>query len=418
MTFKYLLLAGLLISLSNVAYSTTYVVFRYDDFAADKPGVRERDIERMRVWEAEKAVDSLFEKHGVPYVIAIIPKLNGTWLAEDIEKAEFLKQGVAAGRIEVAQHGLSHTNHAKPRHRYAEFRERPYEAQLMDILEGKRILCKGCGISKIATFVPPWNAWDSHTARALKKAGFRILSAMRYHYCDSVKGLTVIPRTGGLFQLELIMEKTELAQDSIVVVLYHPYDLVQFAGKESCFGIERSGRVLEKLSRFPNVEVLTLSQLADRRDDLTAERFREAVVLFKLRDFWSNNESINLLPEHLLPGADMEGFYLSAAEYSKSLWYWRTITTAFAAGLFIIGLCVRRLLRSILSAKWGFRLDVIASLVFFLSVLKEIQIVNKGYHMTAISAVPAFVAGSFLIGLILRVAEKASAARLVRIFRR
>jgi len=304
---------------------------------------------------------------------------------------------------------LSHVNRVdNPKHRLGEFRERPYERQLADILEGREILYESCGISNITTFVPPWHGWDSFTARALKEAGFSILSDRRFYHCKSLEGLTVIPRTAGLFELEWIVNEGHLPQDGIIIVLYHPQDIIEFSGTEHCFGVEPFGKLLRKLSLLPDVQVLTLAQLAEKRDDLTIERFRKAVKVYRLRDFWTGLlpkclfPGVDRVPNLSLPGAEKHAFYLSAAEYSKSLWFWRTVTAAFALGVFILGLIIRRFLGSILASTWRFRVDVIATLLFFSSILKEAQIIHKGYNMTAKSAIPAFLTGSFLIALILR----------------
>jgi len=192
----------------TLATGSTYVVFRYDDLSADQPGVRESNVLRRQIWEAEQDVDTLFEKYGMPYVISIIPKANSKYggttspndyvsFADDPEKVEFIKRGLRQGRIEVAQHGLSHINHVRAynrRHRHGEFRERDYESQLKDIEEGKRILTKICGFTDVVSFVPPWHGWDSNTAKALKESGFRVLSSNRFFFSrqfTSGSGITI-----------------------------------------------------------------------------------------------------------------------------------------------------------------------------------------------------------------------------------
>ena len=165
------------------AWSTTYVVFRYDDFTGDRAVVRSNYKERKQLWEVEQSVDKLLEKYEVTYVISIIANLESRLgflvgplgekvsFEEDLDKVEFIKRAVQAGKVEVAQHGPSHTNNVKRNQRHGEFRECAFDIQLREIVEGKRMLLESCGLSDISTFVPPWNGWDRHTARALKKAG-------------------------------------------------------------------------------------------------------------------------------------------------------------------------------------------------------------------------------------------------------
>jgi len=377
-----------------------YVVFRYDDFTADKPGAREADNIRMRLWEAEQAVDSLFERYDIPYVFAIIPRANGTSLAEDPEKIEFIRRAIASGRIEVAQHGLSHVNHAKANHLPGEFRERDYKSQLRDIVRGREILLNACNLHDISTFVPPWNGWTGDTARILKKLGFKILSADRYYYYKSAKGLKVIPFTTFLENLESMVDQHRLPEEGIIVVLYHPYDIVRFPGTKGSYylGVERFEKLLQKLSAMQQVKVVTLQQLANGVEGLTIERYRAANSLRRQRSFWAK-----LLPRHLWPGTEKQGVYLAQEEYSQTLRYWKVATAGLIAGLFMMGLLVRHLLSLVLAAKWCFRIDVLATLLFCLSVIAELRLMQRGYHITVIRAIPGFFGSSFLIALILRV---------------
>lgn len=395
------LLVFAILLISPSAVGSTYIVFRYDDFSADQPGVRQTDALRRQIWQAEQKIDSLFEKYDMSYVIAIIPKANGTSFTEDPEKIELIKQGITAGRIDVAQHGFSHTNHAPQGHIRGEFRERGYKSQLRDITSGKEILCSSCDLVNITTFVPPYNSWDDNTATILKQTGFTILSADRFFYYKSAKGLTVIPCTTRLQKLETVVNEGSLPEKGVMVVLYHPEDIIKLAGREDYFfGIVRFDRLLDKLSVMPNIKVVTLQRLAQKCSDLTIERYHRANKLYGHRYFWKK-----LLPKHLWPGEQNHEFYLSLDEYSKSLLHWRAAAAGLAIGLFMIGLCIRYLLSLILTTRWRFWIDIIASLLFFLSVLKEIQVIHKGYHITAISAIPAFLMGSFVLTLLVQTAR-------------
>lgn len=386
-------------------WATTYIVFRYDDFSADKPGMRGSNEERRRIWKAEQETDSLFVKYGLEYVIAIIPKANETSFEQDREKAEFIKSGISASRIEVAQHGFSHTNYAPLMHIKGEFRERNYECQLRDITMGKKILCSSCDLENISTFVPPYNGWDSNTATILEQTGFTILSADRFLYYKSVKGLTIIPWTASLQELESVVNEGRLPHDGIIVVLFHPREIAKLEGREDYkgyyFGIDRFDKLLFRISKMPEVQIVTLEHLPQKCTDLTLERYRMANQLLRQRYFWKS-----LLPEHLLPGVKKHEFYLSLVEYSKSLLPWRVAAICLVIVLFVVGLIIRRFFSLILAAKWRFRADVIATLLFSLSALKEIQIIHKGWHITAISAIPAFLTASFVLALLLQAVKR------------
>ena len=224
------------------------VVFRYDDLSGDKLGERENDPERRRIFEAERSVDSLFDKFGFPYVVAVIPKRSDNSFAEDPEKITFIKNAVQMGRIEVAQHGFAHINHAEENHRKGEFRERNFDTQLHDIEAGKEILCKSCQVPNITTFVPPWNAWDDNTAKALVESGFSILSADRSYYGKMAAKLTIVPFTAQLWELESLLNCGDMPDSSVIVVLYHPPQIVRFSGQEErYFGLERFENLLRTL---------------------------------------------------------------------------------------------------------------------------------------------------------------------------
>ncbi len=390
---------------------TTYIVFRYDDFSADQRGDRETNALKRRIWETEQCVDALFEKYNMPYVISIIPKSNLNYngatsadgmvsFLEDREKIEFIKQAAQAGRIEVAQHGFSHTNAINTtNHRPGEFRERDYESQFKDILEGRKILQKAVESADISTFVPPWNAWTDDTAKILKKLGFKILSADRHYYYKSAKGLKIIPYTVVPQELELMVVQKLLPEQGIIVVCYHPFEIVSLPGElgSHYFGIERLEKLLQKLSTMHNVKVVTFTQLAEKCEDLTFERYKKANKMWRQRAFWAK-----LLPPHLWPGVDNQKIYLTGDEYSRTLSYWQAATVTFVAGLFITGLLVRYLLSSVLSAKWCFRIDVLATLLFCLSIIAEFRLWQRGYHTTGIRAIPLFFSISFVIVLVLQ----------------
>jgi len=395
----------------NLANGRLYVVFRYDDLSADKLGDRETDTTRMRIWEAEKAVDGLFEKYGMSYVIAIIPNhaRDGETFSfeEDQEKIDFIRRAVQAARVEVAQHGFSHINVVSSNHRQAEFRERDYKSQLRDIARGREILLNACNMYDISTFVPPWNGWTGDTARILKKLGFKILSTDRYYYYKSAIGLTVIPYTTFLGDFESMVNQHRLPEEGIIVVLYHSYDTVRFPGTQGSyyFGVERFEKLLQKLSAMQQVKVVTLQQLANGVEGLTIERYRAANSLRRQRSFWAK-----LLPRHLWLGTEKQGVYLAQEEYSQLLWQWRAMTAGLIAALFIMGLLVRYLFRFVFAPKWRYRIDLLAVLLFCLSILAELRLIQRGYHMTGIRAIPAFFCVSFLIGLILRIFRKTTPA--------
>lgn len=407
-----------LLLISRSGLNAAYIVFRYDDLTADQQGVRETNLLRSQIWTAEQNMDALFAQYDMPYVVAIIPRANHDYggvrsaggvvsFAEDEEKIAFIKRALAAGRIEVAQHGFSHSNVVAPSGRPGEFRERDYQSQLRDITQGREILMNACNLSEISTFVPPWNAWTDETAKSLKQAGFKILSADRHYYYESADSLAVIPFTATLSELESMVREQSLPEESILVVLYHPFEIVEFPEPLSgyYFGLRRFSDLLRELSVMPQVKVVTLQQLAEGAVDLSIERYRAANSLGRLRAFWSR-----LLPEHLLPGAGKQQLYLARAAYLHMLRYWRAITTGALVGLLMMGVAVRYLLGLVVPDKWRLRIDVFMTIVLCLAVVAELRLLERGYHITGIRAIPFFIGVSFVAALLLRILKQSKTA--------
>lgn len=395
------LLATLLIQ--HRAGGTTYIIFRYDDFAGDAPGIREADVFRRQIWEAEQAVDRLFQRYGFSYTIAIIPNRNGVPLGADAEKTEFIKNAVSAGKVEVAQHGFTHTSHAGVNHRPGEFRDRDYQSQFQDIKRGREILLSALGLNDIDVFVPPWNGWTYDTGKVVEELGFKIFSADCYYYYDSIKKIVSIPYTSGLQGLESMLGSNGLRDGSVVVVLYHPRQIVKFPGEDGSryFGIERFDKLLQTLSVLPNVEVGTLSSLCGKSTDFTAERYFFSNRMYRLQSFW-----VSLLPSRLLPGGGQNLAYLSVQEYSQIIRPWYYLTAAFIGVIAAAGFLFRLFSGWRLSAKWRVRMYIFAAILLFISILAELRLLQRGYHMTGIRMIPALLGGGFLLGFFLDLVKK------------
>lgn len=395
------------------AQGTLRVVFRYDDFAGDQPGVREQDSLRRAIWDAERGMDSLFAARDMPYVIAIIPHATAGFggvgqgghavsFGEDTEKAEFIRNVLHAGRVEVAQHGYSHRNWAGKNHKSGEFRERSFADQRQDLGRGREILLDACQLCEVRTFVPPWNGWDDNTGRALRELGFQVLSGDRYYYYESARDLTIIPYTVVPDELAGMLSEGAYPQGGVIVVCLHPYEIVEFpaAFQRYYFGLERLEQVLTRLAGVPDVKVVTFQQLLQEEPQLSTDRFRAANQLWQQRVFWSR-----LLPGHWQPGTGSKGLYLSQADYSSKVWFWRMAALALILAVMLLGFLVRRLCVRRLGHAQAFAMDLLASSLLVIALLGEARLVERGYQMTALRAIPAFFSIPFVAGLVQRGAE-------------
>ncbi len=403
---KIVRLAMCLVLLATVSSrGKTYVIFRYDDLAADAPGVRDSDTGRRDVFEAEKAVDGLFLRFGFPYVVAIIPAGHSEYaqsqsrstelsFGDDPEKGMFLRQAIVAQRVEIAQHGYRHDNHVKEGHRPAEFRERSFEQQLEDINAGKAILQQALDGCAVETFVPPWNGWNSDTFAALKSAGFKTLSADCRYSARALEDLAVVPFTCQLWELESLLDEVPPDRDSIIVILYHPPQIASTGvDKTRFFGVLRFEKLLEKISQTPSVEVTTFAGLLSKDIDLSKRRYQVAHDLDRLKSFWDK-----LLPSHLMPGQSCRFEYVEAEVYAKHVRHWRLLTAAFVAGLVLAGAIVGGLMSWIIGRIGLYILIPLALGGLAASILKEVSLIERGYHVTGISAIPGLVAIGVLAG--------------------
>lgn len=119
-----------------------------------------------------------FADAGLPVSYQIIPE---TFTGEC---AEFLlaEMARAPGSFDLGQHGLRHQMIVRGKVVYYEFGpERSFAQQLEDILAGQAILRErlGEGVA-LEVFTPPRHRYDRNTLKAIRQAGYRVLSASSY----------------------------------------------------------------------------------------------------------------------------------------------------------------------------------------------------------------------------------------------
>ena len=148
--------------------------------------------------------------------------VTASWVAETGERIPFhqrfpeqtavLRQAVAAGLVEIANHGLTHcveTNRAflpRPfesnRKYHREFWEWvPAEVHHAHVKQAQDILQQAFA-TEVVTFVPPGNVWTEETEKAAAAAGLRYLTAADHALPSETKrnGLTFVSeRTTTLF---------------------------------------------------------------------------------------------------------------------------------------------------------------------------------------------------------------------------
>ncbi len=311
----------------------TYVIFRYDDFSADPNGIR--TPLREQVWQGEQKADAFFAKYHFPHVLAVVPGSVAVneypgWVGgaefsveQDPEKVLWLRRAVQEGRVEAAQHGFCHQRNTAAGHSPGEFREISYERQLQKLQEGKAILMRALEGRRPTVFIPPFNAWDGNTTRALRQEGFSVLFMNRAYFYESMKGLNILPQAFGLRKLEKMSDSDllSLPDGSVLAILYHPVDLAVFpdsiktGAANQYFSPERFDRLLSRLSRMPGIEVTTPSRLLQQGQDLSWRRYWKAYKINQIYHFWSK-----ILPQRFCPGSTQSYAYLTSRQYTLVLW--------------------------------------------------------------------------------------------------
>lgn len=127
-----------------------------------------RDDDAIESTPALSRLLALCERFGVPVTLAVIPAHTGRPLAE------FAAQRPS---IEVALHGWSHDNHARPDEKKQELgSHRSQEVVLGELRRGVGLLRKLFGDGFVPVLVPPWNRIDEKLLPHLAEIGIEALS--------------------------------------------------------------------------------------------------------------------------------------------------------------------------------------------------------------------------------------------------
>ncbi len=166
-----------------------YLIVRYDDYA---PRVAENQAHQGI--ELERRLFELFDRYDAKLVVGVIPEpvsgdidgydpyvADADWLSRPEDPwVVLLREYVDLGVVEPALHGYQHNRRTPAGHRPGEFAAQPYEWQRDELEKGRAKVAATVGRS-VDVFVPPWNAWDANTARALSELGIPWLSPDLHH---------------------------------------------------------------------------------------------------------------------------------------------------------------------------------------------------------------------------------------------
>ena len=369
----------------SMASGRAYLVFRYDDYSPDLPGHRAENAVRGHIWQAEQQMDAVFASCGMPYVIGVLPSLtpktmrdygkegdfvgSSICLSDDSEKTALLRQAIAAGRVQIAQHGFTHVNYGAVSGRYSEFVGRSFRQQLDDISAGRTILCQTLGLETVEVFIPPFNSWNGDTARALEQAGFTVLSGGFYDYDRAADGLVHIPFTVEPEELGALLDEP-IPDEAVIVVMCHPYTFVPIPGFEAKYiGMAAFGELVGRIAGRPELEVLTFRQLQERTR-LDSRRFRMVQGIVENRFRWGK-----ILPQYKSESPPFGGYYLSISAYRSLATHWWLLTCAAVLIGAAAGFLGGRFLCGFMSGPAGLLLSGYA-------VFKMVHVQSQGFHVS------------------------------------
>lgn len=181
------------------------IVFRYDDFRLVNDSTNEKVIR-------------LLHKYNIPVVLGVIPcDVNEDFVMDkNYRFLDYMRNAVHDGSVEIALHGLNHRKMTP----YGEFKGLSLEEQTRRVKKGKQLL-DSIFNDNLMTFIPPWNAHDENTVKALKTNKVYIVSSS----INDIWSETVFyPESTDNFNELDILAKNNTTLGGIIVIMLHPTD--------------------------------------------------------------------------------------------------------------------------------------------------------------------------------------------------
>jgi hypothetical protein len=246
--------------------ATITVGLRYDDCSALSPAI------------LEDSILAVCARTGTPVTFGVVPAIG----IGDNRKSEpvgdstlppgrkrSLKAAREAGILDIALHGYAHR--AATSDRRGEFIGVTQARQTELIRLGLREIESFAG--PVSTFIPPWNAYDAATLKALQANGFRTLSGDLAGIAKPGIPLRYVPATCLIPDLRDAVLAARRSGGGTVVAYFHPYEFTDFDPKRGSFSFADFAADLEWLAAQPDVRTATLAEIG-RLPDASAADYR------------------------------------------------------------------------------------------------------------------------------------------------
>lgn len=382
------------------ANANCYLIVRYDDYFP-----RDEDARVQLGIEFEHRLFELFQSNNAQLVVGVVPFPSATapslvrnpkdanpnrdWLSRpDDPWVLLLRRYVEAGAVEPALHGYTHDQRTPPGHRPGEFATQSADWQLSSLREGRDAM--SAALSRpIRVFVPPWNAWDAATSRALLELGFEWCSADFHHGNPADNALRSIPQCAADPAAVLPMLELEQPDGTVVVLTTHPFDFDDADGQRYFGDLQK---LLAAIEADPVWRCVGFMELPDPTT-VTNERLDRAIAWYQVRE----RAADTILMKEVVPD--------EAAAYYPMSWFAERITRlrvlfwsaiALTAGLaaMLVRLVARIALRG-RAARVLASVAAIGALAFLAYGAQEIA--GRGYHVRGIRwQAVAFASGAAL----------------------
>lgn len=303
------------------------VVFRFDDYSS------------LSSTEFEVKLINTFRKYNAACTFGVIPYActgdEHDTRPQDVvpltlKKAAILKNAVKEGILEVALHGYSHqTIRKKTDFDYTEFSGLDFNSQVKKIAIGKNYLEEMLDI-KIATFIPPWNTYDSNTIRAIEKLGFKCFSANESVEAIKSSLLKYVPVTCDLFELRHTVELARRVPDRqpVIVVLFHEYDFLEIDKEMGRLSYKEFLEIMAWITSQQNIHIRTIEQTTMLVNDMNALRFNNNISFGKLTSL--------IPPLKLFDSMYPAGVFLSSNAANKMRYRCGVLLSLFYFSIFLV----------------------------------------------------------------------------------
>jgi peptidoglycan/xylan/chitin deacetylase (PgdA/CDA1 family) len=231
------------------------VGLRYDDCAATSPE------------DLEKRILAVCARNRIPITFGVVPAIGAgdnhdPAPAGNIPLPQSRKDMLAAAReqgvLEIALHGYAHRT--ARRGMRSEFSGVPETEQKETLARGKAELEAFAG--PVHTFIPPWNSYDAGTLAALAADGFTVLSADAAGKAGPYLGIRHVPATCLIPDLRKAVAAARAAGGGIVIPYFHPYEFKDLDSARGFFSMAEFEGALAWLAAQPDVQTLTLRDIA------------------------------------------------------------------------------------------------------------------------------------------------------------